>query len=91
MRMRYPFSQELSKVMNSDCYADRCDDQISFVPVSYKSEQSLLYLDVRGSQDNYTMELRDRVTVHGVFQCVLLSPVTLNRILWFGFGMFTQV
>ena len=32
-RMRYPFSQELSRVMNSDCYADRCDDQISFVPV----------------------------------------------------------
>ena len=81
MRMRYPFSQELSKVMNSDCYADRCDDQISFVPVSLKSEQSLLYLDVRGIQDNYTMELRDRVTGQGAFQCVLLSPVTLNRIL----------
>ena len=78
MRMRYPFSQELSKVMNSDCYADKCDDQISFVPVS---EQSLLYLDLRGIQDNYTMELRDRVTGQGVFQCVLLSPVTLNRIL----------
>ena len=81
MRIRYPFSQQLSKVMNSDCYADRCDDKISFVPFSQKSEQSLLYLDVRGIQDNYTIELRDRVTGHGVFQCVLLSPVTLNRIL----------
>ena len=89
--MRYPFSQELSKVMNSDCYADRCDDQISFVPVSYKFEQSLLYLDLRGIQDNYTMELRDRVTGQGVFQCVLLSPVTLNRILLFGSEMFVQV
>ena len=52
-----------------------------FFPFSEKSEQSLLYLDVRSIQDNYTMELRDRVTGHGVFQCVLLSPVTLNRIL----------
>ena len=24
------FPQELSKVMNQDCFADRCDDQISF-------------------------------------------------------------
>ena len=31
-------------------------------------------------QDNYTIELRDRVTGHGVFQGVLLSPVTLNKI-----------
>ena len=30
-------------------------------------------------QDNYTIELRD--SGHGVFQCVLLSPVTLNRTL----------
>ena len=52
-----------------------------FFPFSEKSEKSLLYLDVRSIQDNYTMELRDRVTGHGVFQCVLLSPVTLNRIL----------
>ena len=57
MRMRCPFLQELSKVMNSDCYANRCDDQISFVPVSLKFEQSLLYLDLRGIQENYTMEL----------------------------------
>ena len=53
----------------------------NFFPFSEKSEKSLLYLDVRSIQDNYTMELRDRVTGHGVFQCVLLSPVTLNRIL----------
>ena len=33
--------------MNRDCYADRCDDQISFVPVRQKSEKSLRYLDVR--------------------------------------------
>ena len=52
----------------------------NFFPFSEKSEKSLLYLDVRSIQDNYTMELRDRVTGHGVFQCVLLSPVTLNRI-----------
>ena len=83
--MRYPFSQELSKLMNRDCYANRCDDQMSFVPVSQKSEQSLLYLDVRSIRDNYMMELRDRLTGHGVFHCVLLSPVTLNRSLQFGF------
>ena len=53
----------------------------NFFPFSEKSEKSLLYLDVRSIQDNYTMELRDRVTGHGVFQCVLLPPVTLNRIL----------
>ena len=51
----------------------------------------MLHLDVRSIQDNYTMELRDRVTGHGVFQCLLLSPVTLNRILWFGFEVFKQV
>ena len=27
------FLQEPSKVMNRDCYADRCDDKIIFVPV----------------------------------------------------------
>ena len=31
------------------CYADRCDDQTSSVPVSQKSEQSLRYLDVRSN------------------------------------------
>ena len=67
MRMRYLFLQELFKLMNRDCYADRCDDQISFFPFSEKSEKSLLYLDVRSIQDNYTMELRDRVTGHGEF------------------------
>ena len=30
---------------------------------------------------NWNLELRDTVTAHVVFQCVLLSPVTLNRIL----------
>ena len=40
---------------------------------------SLLYLHVRSNiQDKYTIELRDRVTGHGVFQCVLLSSVELN-------------
>ena len=38
-----------------------------FFPFSEKSEKSLLYLDVRSIQDNYTMELRDRVTGHGEF------------------------
>ena len=43
---------------------------------------SLHYLHVKSNiQDKYTIELRDRVTGHGVFQCVLLSSVTLNRIL----------
>ena len=37
------------------------------------------------------MELLDRVTGQGVFQCVLLSPVTLNRILLFGSEIFIQV
>ena len=37
------------------------------------------------------MELRDRVAGQGAFQCVLLSPVTLNRILKFGSEMFIQV
>ena len=32
MQMRYPFSQELFKLMRRDCYADRRDDQISFFP-----------------------------------------------------------
>ena len=39
----------------------------NFFPFSEKSEKSLLYLDVRSIQDNYTMELRDRVTGHGEF------------------------
>ena len=40
----------------------------------------LLYLHVRSNiQDKYTIELRDRVTGHGVFQCVLLSSVVLNK------------
>ena len=85
MRMRYPFSQELSKVMNRDCNADRCDDQISFF--SFQSEIRAIAAVFRREKysgqlrDGITMELRDRVTGHGVFQCVLLSPVTLNRIL----------
>ena len=80
--MRYPFSHELSKLMNRDCYAGRCDGQISFF-FSFQLEIRAIatLLSVRSIQDNYTMELRDRVTGHGVFQCVLLSPVTLNRIL----------
>ena len=41
---------------------------------------SLLYLHVKSNiQDKYTIELRDRVTGHGVFQCVLLSSVVLNK------------
>ena len=38
-----------------------------FFPFSEKSEKLLLYLDVRSVQDNYTMELRDRVTGHDEF------------------------
>ena len=45
-----------------------------------KTMLSLLYLHVRNSiQDKYTIELRDRVTGHGVFQCVLLSSDVLNK------------
>ena len=42
-------------------------------------------------QDNYTIELRDRVTGHGVFQYVLFSPVSLDKILWFGSEIFIQL
>ena len=44
-----------------------------------KAMLSLLRYEVEAILDNYTIELRD--SSHGVFQCVLLSPVTLNRIL----------
>ena len=53
---------------------------------------SLLYLDEREViYDNYTVQLRDRVTGHGVFQYVLLSLVTLDKILWFGSENFIQL
>ena len=77
--------------MNGDCGAGRCDGQISFFSFQLEIRAIAASLDVRSIQDNYTMELRDRVTGHGVFQCLLLSPVTLNRILWFGFEVFKQV
>ena len=32
MRMRYPISQGHFKLMNRDCYADRCNEKISFFP-----------------------------------------------------------
>ena len=80
MRMPYPFSQGLFKLMNRDCYADRCDDQISFFSLSARNPSHRCFI-TKGEaiQDNYTIELCD--SGHGVFQCVLLSPVTLNRIL----------
>ena len=66
--------------MNRDCYADRSDDQISFFPfqLEIRAIAALLRWG-EAIQDNYTIELRD--SGHGVLQCVLLSPVTLNRIL----------
>ena len=64
MRMRYPFSQELFQLTNTGMQTG-VTTKYNFFPFSQKSEQSLLYLDVRSIRDNYAMELRDRVTGHG--------------------------
>ena len=58
MRMRYPFSQELFKLMNRDCYADMCDDQISFFPFQ---------LEIRAiaalfRREKYSGQLHDGIT-----------------------------
>ena len=83
MQMRYPFSQELFKLMRRDCYADTRDDQISFFSLSARNPSNRCFIKTWEVFRTITqfVHLRDRVNGHGVFLCVLLSPVTLNRIL----------
>ena len=49
------FLQELLKLMNRDCYADRCDDQISFFP--FQREISALF-----RREKYSGQLHDGIT-----------------------------
>ena len=44
MQMRYPFSQELFKLMRRDCYADRRDDQISFFSLSARNPSNRCFI-----------------------------------------------
>ena len=67
MRMPYPFSQGLFKLMNRDCYADRCDDQISFFPFQ---------LEIRAIADLLRREKQFRIiTQLNVSRCIAVCAV----------------
>ena len=58
MRMRYLFLQELFKLMNRDCYADRCDDQISFFPFQLEIREIAALF----RREKYSGQLHDGIT-----------------------------
>ena len=58
MRMRYLFLQELFKLMNRDCYADRCDDQISFFPF----QREIREIAALFRREKYSGQLHDGIT-----------------------------
>ena len=52
------FLQELFKLMNRDCYADRCDDQISFFPFQLEIRVTVALF----RREKYSEQLHDGIT-----------------------------
>ena len=54
----FNFLQELFKLMNRDCYADRCDDQISFFPF----QREIREIAALFRREKYSGQLHDGIT-----------------------------
>ena len=72
MRMRYPFSQELSKVINSDCYADRCDDP----SIICSCQLEIRAIAALFRRERYSGQLYEKITWHSHWsRCILVVAV----------------